>query len=136
MLVVLMIFLTRHLKHTAVLEIKFNITPLPLPPPPSLCPPTTAENVGSLCKVYGDNFEKLLTVLSQRSLRSEKNTEVIGLGWKFILTLSFPAVSSLHDVEWRVDYVLSSSAVKVQYNLHCNRNRAVLLGETSFSLPG
>ena len=29
------------------------------------------ENAGSLCKVYGDNLHKLITVLSERSLRGE-----------------------------------------------------------------
>ncbi|CAI8052850.1 COMM domain-containing protein 4 [Geodia barretti] len=48
------------------------------------------ENAGSVCKVYGDNIQKLTAALNDRSLR----------------------VSTLDSVQWRVDYVLSSSAVK------------------------
>lgn len=48
------------------------------------------ENAGSLCKVYGDNLQKLIAALNERSLR----------------------VSTLEGVQWRVDYVLSSSTVK------------------------
>jgi hypothetical protein len=58
-------------------------------------PVSRAENVGSVCKVYGDNIQKLTAALNERSLR----------------------VSTLDSVQWRVDYVLSSSAVKVLYNI-------------------
>ena len=52
---------------------------------------STVENVNSLCKVYGENVDKLKNVLSANSLR----------------------MSKFGGVEWRVDYVLSSSHVKV-----------------------
>ena len=32
------------------------------------------ENAGSLCKVYGDNLQKLIEVLSQRSLRGKSTS--------------------------------------------------------------
>jgi hypothetical protein len=49
------------------------------------------ENSAAVCKAYGDSHDKLQTKFREQSLR----------------------LSRFHSVDWRVDYVISSSEVKV-----------------------
>ena len=104
--------------------------------------PPSSENAGSLCKVYADNLSKLQETFRAKSLRGllchlllvSTNGSLRFWRWRggsgFVLRLKllvdpFLCIFRVHDfvyqasrlesVDWRVDYILGSSALQVSF---------------------